>query len=153
MTLHQYSIYVSRHTKRAVWSNLWKCIFLVYLIAVPVLFHNLYWLSKNTVVGVIAENKWIIRWMGLLAAFTQIQTKQSQENLLRIVRWIRWHCPSDTGFQIRALTVCGWTHYLLATRSNVACIRRSYYTHHTHTQSQREVRWSPSWYVDHTQTL
>ena len=25
------------------------------------------------------------------------------ENLLRMVRWVRWHCPPDTGFEIKTL--------------------------------------------------
>ena len=31
-----------------------------------------------------------------------ILAKLGQENLLRMVRWVRWHCPPDTRFEIRA---------------------------------------------------
>ena len=35
--------------------------------------------------------------------FVQVEAPLGQENLLRIVRWIRWHCPPDTGLAIRPL--------------------------------------------------
>ena len=38
--------------------------------------------------------------------------KLGQENLLRMVRWMRWHCLLDTGFEIRALAIWGWTPHL-----------------------------------------
>ena len=34
------------------------------------------------------------------------------ENLVGMVRWIRWHCPPDTGFEIRALAVWGRARYI-----------------------------------------
>ena len=40
-----------------------------------------------------------------------------QENLLRMVRWLRWHCPPDTGFEIRALAVWGRARYLSVTEA------------------------------------
>ena len=38
--------------------------------------------------------------------------KLGQESLLRMVRWMRWHCPSDIGFEIRAVVVWGRARYL-----------------------------------------
>ena len=32
-----------------------------------------------------------------------------------MVRWLRWHCPPDTGFEIRAVAVWGRARYLLVT--------------------------------------
>ena len=32
-----------------------------------------------------------------------------------MVKWMRWHCPPDTGFEIRALTVWGRARYLSVT--------------------------------------
>ena len=32
-----------------------------------------------------------------------------------MVRWIRWHCPPDTWFEIRALAGWGWACYLSVT--------------------------------------
>ena len=29
-----------------------------------------------------------------------------------MVRWLRWHCPPDTGFEMRALTIWGRARYL-----------------------------------------
>ena len=34
-----------------------------------------------------------------------------------MVRWLRWHCPPDTGFEIRALAVWGWARYLSVTEA------------------------------------
>ena len=39
------------------------------------------------------------------------------ENLLRMVRWMRWHFPPDTGFEIRALAVWGRARYLSVTEA------------------------------------
>ena len=36
---------------------------------------------------------------------------------MRIVGWIRWNCPSDTGFEIRALAVWGRSRYLSVTQA------------------------------------
>ena len=46
-----------------------------------------------------------------------IQAKLGQENLLTMVRWLRWHCPPDTGFEIRALAVWGRARYLSVTEA------------------------------------
>ena len=34
-----------------------------------------------------------------------------------MVRWLRWHCPPDTGFEIRALAVRGRARYLSVTEA------------------------------------
>ena len=34
-----------------------------------------------------------------------------------MVRWLRWHCPPDTGFEIRALAVRGRARYLSVTKA------------------------------------
>ena len=34
-----------------------------------------------------------------------------------MVRWMRWHCPPDTGFEIRSLTVWGRARYLSVTEA------------------------------------
>ena len=34
-----------------------------------------------------------MKWIGLYATFEHIQAKLGQENLLRMVGWVRWHCP------------------------------------------------------------
>ena len=34
-----------------------------------------------------------------------------------MVRWVRWHCPPDTGFEIRALAVWGRARYLSVTET------------------------------------
>ena len=36
---------------------------------------------------------------------------------MRMMRWMRWHCPPDTGFEIRALAVWGLTRYLSVTET------------------------------------
>ena len=37
----------------------------------------------------------------------------NKAHLLRVVRWIRWHCPPHTGFEIRALAVWGQAGYYM----------------------------------------
>ena len=51
-------------------------------------------------------NKW-----GFGATFVHMSAKLGQENLLMMVRWMRWHYPPDTGFEIRALAVWGQARY------------------------------------------
>ena len=34
-----------------------------------------------------------------------------------MVRWLRWHCPPDTGFEIRSLAVWGRARYLSGTEA------------------------------------
>ena len=34
-----------------------------------------------------------------------------------MVRWLRWHCPPDTGFEIRTLAVWGRARYLSVTEA------------------------------------
>ena len=45
------------------------------------------------------------------------KNEMNRENLLRMVRWLRWHCPPDTGFEIRALAVWGRARYLSVTEA------------------------------------
>ena len=53
-----------------------------------------------------------------------ILTKLGQENLLRIMRW---HCPPDRGFEVRALAVWGRVLYLSVTEAphNIESLRVS----------------------------
>ena len=46
-----------------------------------------------------------------------IQAKLGPENLLRTVRWVRWHCPPDTGFENKTLEVWGRARYLSVTEA------------------------------------
>ena len=59
-----------------------------------------------------------MKWIGLYATFVPLQDKLNQENLLRMVRWVRWHCPPDTGFEIQTLEVSGRAHYLSVTETH-----------------------------------
>ena len=65
--------------------------------------------------------------MGFWATSVHILVKLDQENLLRMVRWMRWHCTTDTWFDIRALAVCGRACYLSVTESphNIETLRVS----------------------------
>ena len=58
-----------------------------------------------------------MKWIGLQATFVHIWAKLGQENLLRMVRWMRWHCLPDTGIEIRALAVWGRARYLSVTEA------------------------------------
>ena len=70
-------------------------------------------------------NKWTNAW-GFGPPFCT-HAKLGQENLLSMVRWMRWHCPPDTGFEIRALMVWGRARYLSATEvpHNIESLRVS----------------------------
>ena len=75
-------------------------------------------LAKKILVGVFfqsLENE--MKWIGLEATFVHIQAILGQENLLRMVRWVRWHGPPDTGFYIQTLEVWGRARYLSATEA------------------------------------
>ena len=54
---------------------------------------------------------------GLGHLCTHIYTELSQDNLLRMVGWIRWDCPPDTGFEIQAPVVWGRARYLSVTEA------------------------------------
>ena len=43
----------------------------------------------------------------------------SQGNLLRMVKWMRWHCSLDTGGEIRTLTVWNQARYLSVTEDPI----------------------------------
>ena len=43
---------------------------------------------------------------GVLATFMPLSAKLGQENILRMVRWMRWHCLPDTDLEIRSLAIC-----------------------------------------------
>ena len=57
-----------------------------------------------------------MKGIGLQPTFVHIQAKSGQVNLLRM-RWVRWHCPPDTGFEIQTLEVWGWARYLSVTEA------------------------------------
>ena len=44
-----------------------------------------------------------------------------------MLRWMRWHCPPDTGFEIRAMAVWGRARYLSFTKAlhNIESLRVS----------------------------
>ena len=50
--------------------------------------------------------------IGLEITFVHIQAKLGQENLLKMLRWVTWHCPTDTGFEIQTLEVWERARYL-----------------------------------------
>ena len=56
-----------------------------------------------------------VKWMGFYTTFVHIKAKLGQENLLRTVKWMRWHCTPDTGFEIQALAAWGRARYLSVT--------------------------------------
>ena len=56
------------------------------------------------------------RALGHFCAHT-LQAKLCEENLLRMVRWVRRHCPPDTGFDIQTLAVWNRARYLSVTEA------------------------------------
>ena len=65
-----------------------------------------------------------MKWIGLYATFVHIQAKLGQENLPKMLRWMRWHCPPDTGFEIRALALWGRARYLSVTEAPHTWMRK-----------------------------
>ena len=59
------------------------------------------------------------------AACVHIKANLGQDNVLRMVRWMRWYCPPDTIFEIRALAVRGRARYLSVTEAphNIESLR------------------------------
>ena len=56
------------------------------------------------------------RALGHFCAHT-LQAKLCEGNLLRMVRWVRRHCPPDTGFDIQTLAVWDRARYLSVTEA------------------------------------
>ena len=56
-----------------------------------------------------------MKWVGLKATFVHIQAKLGQDNILRMGRWVKLHCPPDTGFEIQTLEFWVWARYLSVT--------------------------------------
>ena len=71
------------------------------------------WLLKKTENEIVAWNQ-----ISNISCFNSqlgdinIQARLGQENLLKMVRWVKWHCPPDTGFVIRTPDVRGRARYL-----------------------------------------
>ena len=49
--------------------------------------------------------------------FVHIQAKLDQENLLRMLRRVKWHCPPDTRLEIQTLEVWGRARYVSVTEA------------------------------------
>ena len=62
------------------------------------------------------QNDEMTQWIGFKMTCVHILAKLGQENLLRMVKWMRWHRPSDTWFKTQALMVLGPTRYLSVTK-------------------------------------
>ena len=58
-----------------------------------------------------------MEWIGIQATVVHIQAKLGQENLMRTVRWLRWHCLPDAGYKNQTLKVWGRARYLLVTEA------------------------------------
>ena len=57
------------------------------------------------------------KWDEMNRALGHLCAKLGKEILLRMVRWLRWHWPPDTRFEIRALAVWGRARYLSVTEA------------------------------------
>ena len=76
-----------------------------------------------------------------------------QENLLRMVRWGRWHCPLDTWFEIQTLEVRGRARYLSVTkaphknnktgkRTSNSSVKGSGANHYPRAPAHRRTKWA-----------
>ena len=60
------------------------------------------------------ENLFLSKW-NEINGFVHIWAKLGQENFPRVVSWMRWHWPPDTGFEFRTQAVWGRARYLAVT--------------------------------------
>ena len=70
--------------------------------------------------GLLSEKHRPGKWNEMFQALGHLcahNAKLGQENLLGMMRWMRWHCPPDTGFEIQALAVWGRARYLSVTKA------------------------------------
>ena len=96
---------------------IYKALFLLIIDADPL---HMFW-NEAEIAGHYDEMKWI----GHKPTFVHIQATLGQDNFLRMVRWVRWHCPPDTGrhlwwFQIENNPLFSWFiyNYVSALRVN-----------------------------------
>ena len=83
-------------------------------------------------------------------------------NVQKMVRWVRWHCPTDTGFEIKTLEIWGRARYLSVTetpfkpsyvkRCNVTRWKQGYIIPLPHT-SFCETWWRTRWKQGYIITL
>ena len=80
-----------------------------------------YW----TLVITFSRQKWN-EW-GFRPPLCTYKLKLGQENLFMMVRWMRWRCPPETGFEIRTMAVWDRARYLLVTEAphNIEFLRLS----------------------------
>ena len=93
------------------------------------LFHWLYTLC----------NQWLFltfAWMNTTLVRFVLHT-----TTLRLVRWIRWHCPPDTGFDIRTLTGWDWARYHSDTDSLNLLISEPWRFETEHAITQTQILW------------
>ena len=81
------------------------------------LFHSVFHILPGIYQGTTLQIFWKMKWSGPQATFVHIQAKLGQENLMRMVRWVRWHCPPEKGFEIQPLEVWGRARYLSVTEA------------------------------------
>ena len=67
----------------------------------------------------ISSLSWKWKWneSGFTPPLCTYRLNWVRKTSLRMVRWMRWHCPQDTGFEIRALAVWGRARYLSVTEA------------------------------------
>ena len=63
----------------------------------------------------LLKNKW--NESGFRPPLCTYRLNWAKRTPLRMVRWLRWHCPPDTGFEIRDLAVWGRARYLSVTEA------------------------------------
>ena len=60
---------------------------------------------------------------------------------LRLIRWIGWHCPPDTGFDIRTLTGWDWARYHSDTDSLNLLISEPWRVETEYATTQTQILW------------
>ena len=69
--------------------------------------------NRETIKGKCQQMKW--NESGFRPPLCTYRLNWARRTFWGWLRWLRWHCPPDTGFEIRALAVWGRARYLSVT--------------------------------------
>ena len=71
--------------------------------------------NRETIKGKCQQMKW--NESGFRPPLCTYRLNWARRTFWGWLRWLRWHCPPDTGFEIRALAVWGRARYLSVTEA------------------------------------
>ena len=83
----------------------------------PSLVHHCTYCSHPRHFSSIKKKKWNESGFRLHLCTCRLNWARDLEKILWMVRWVRWHCPPDTWFEIQTLEVWGQARYLSVTEA------------------------------------